>query len=169
MHTWLVANFCLHHNNSSSPLQDIAHENILMNHHGKIPGDLFMDVWPPPEFRSTFPVRYYLMDFGCSVHFTPSSRLDDGFIKPFPINREQCAPEMRGLTKYDPFSADIYVAARVIYGFFAVRLLFLMRKTFYLNQLSTARISFRSFLAFWSFCKTCHPLILQVEYLLLWH
>ena len=91
-----------------------------------------MDVWPPPEFRSNSPVRYYLMDFGCSVHFTPSSRLDDGLIKSFPITRKRChcsrvigndlcAPEMRGLTKHDTFATDIYVAARLFYGFFAVR------------------------------------------------
>ena len=98
-----------------------------MNHHGKIPGDPFVEVWPPPEFRATFSVRYYLMDFGCSVHFSPSSRLRDRMIKPFPIGREQCAPEMRRSTKYDPFAADIYVAARVFYGFFAVRLSFLYR------------------------------------------
>ena len=52
--------------------QDIAYENILINHHGKIPSDV---VWtsryelptkiiPPPEFRSTFPIRYFLIDFG---------------------------------------------------------------------------------------------------------
>ena len=105
-------------------MQDISHENILMNHHGKIPGDPFMDVWPPPEFRATFPVRYYLMDFGCSVRFTPSSRVHDGLVKPFPIERQQCAPEMRGSKKYNPFSADVYVLARVFYSFFVVRLSF---------------------------------------------
>ena len=95
-----------------------------MNHHGKVPGDPFVDVWPPPEFRTTFPVRYYLMDFGCSFHFTPSLRLHDGLVKPFPIARLQCAPEMRGSKKYDPFSADVYVVARVFFGFFQVRLSF---------------------------------------------
>ena len=79
-----------------------------------------MDVWPPPEFRSSFPVRYYLMDFGCPVHFTPSLRLHDGLVKPFTIAREQCAPEMHGTTKYDPFAADIYAVARLFYAFFAV-------------------------------------------------
>ena len=110
-----------------------------MNHHGKIPGNPFEDVWPPPEFRATFPVRYYLMDFGCSVHFTPSPRLHDGLVKPFKIGREQCAPEMRGSTKYDPFAADVYVVARVFFSFFIVRLSFLYGM-FDLNRLSTARI-----------------------------
>ena len=98
-----------------------------------------MDVWP------TFPVRYYLIDFGCSVHFTPSSRLDDGLIKSFPITRKRChcsrvpvigndlcAPEMRGLTKHDTFAADIYVAARLFYGFLAVRQLFLYENNIFI-------------------------------------
>ena len=96
-----------------------------MNHHGKVPGNPFLDVWPPPEFRATFPARYYLMDFGCSVRFTLSSRLRDRLVKPFTIAREQCAPEMRRSAKYDPFAADVYVAARVFYGFFAVCLSFI--------------------------------------------
>jgi hypothetical protein len=82
-----------------------------MNHHRKVLGDPFVDVWPPPEFRSTFPVRYHLMDFGCSVHFTPSSHLHDGLVEPFSIGRMQCATEMSGSTKYNPFAADVYVVA----------------------------------------------------------
>ena len=93
-----------------------------MNHHGKSPGNPLIDVWPPPEFRATFPVRYYLIDFGHSVHFTPSSRRHDGLVKPFPIGREQCAPEMDGSRKYNPFSADVYMVARVFYAFIKVRL-----------------------------------------------
>ena len=70
-----------------------------MNHHRKIPGDPFMGAQPLPEFRANFPVRYYLpvMDFGCSVYFTPSlRRLHDGLVKVFTIAREQCAPKMYG-------------------------------------------------------------------------
>ena len=133
-----------------------------------VPGNQLVDVWPPPEFRATFLARYYLMDFGCSVHFTPSSRLHDGLVKPFTIGREQCAPEIRGSTKYDPFAADVYVVARVFHAFFAVRLSF-HYGMFDFNRLSTARISFASFLASWNFCKTCHLLIPQVKYLLPWH
>ncbi|EDR14436.1 uncharacterized protein LACBIDRAFT_321504 [Laccaria bicolor S238N-H82] len=105
-------------------LSDISHENIVMNHHGKVPGDPFIDIWPPHEFRSTFPVRYYLMDFGCSVHLPPNLPPRDRLIKPFKIAREQCPAEMLGSTKYDPFAADIYVVARVFYGLFRVRLLY---------------------------------------------
>ena len=123
-----------------------------MNHHGKIPGDPFVDVWPPPEFRATFPVRYYLMDFGCSVRFTPSSRIHDGLVKPFPIGREQTAPEMDDSRKYNPFAADVYMVGRVFYAHFAVRLSFLYGM-FQLNRLSTARILFLSFQDPWSFCK----------------
>jgi hypothetical protein len=96
-----------------------------MNHHGKIPKNPFIKVWPPPEFRATFPVQYYLMDFGCSVHFTPSSRLHDGLVKPFAITREQRAPETCGSAKFDPFAADMYAAARVFYALFQVRMSFL--------------------------------------------
>lgn len=95
---------------------DITHENIVMNHHGKVPGDPFNNIWPPPEFRSTFPVRYYLMDFGCSVHLPPSLPPRDRLIEPFKIAREQCPGEMSVSTKYDPFAADIYVVARVFYS-----------------------------------------------------
>ncbi|KIM42429.1 hypothetical protein M413DRAFT_444847 [Hebeloma cylindrosporum] len=97
---------------------DIAHENIVMNHHGKVPGDPFVDIWPPPEFRSTFPVQYYFIDFGCSVHLPPSLPPKDRLIKPFNITREHRAPEMRGSKEYDPFPADIYAAARVFYSLF---------------------------------------------------
>lgn len=104
---------------------DITHENIVMNHHGKVPGDPFNNIWPPPEFRSTFPVRYYLMDFGCSVHLPPSLPPRDRLIEPFKIAREQCPGEMSVSTKYDPFAADIYVVARVFYSLCRVRFSFL--------------------------------------------
>ena len=117
-----------------------------MNHHGKVPGNPFEDVWPPPEFRATFPVRYYLMDFGCSVHFTPSSRLRDCLVKPFTIGREQCAPEMLRSAKYDPFAADTYVAARVFYGFFAVCLSFFMECSILIDYLLLGYRSCRSWL-----------------------
>ena len=122
----------------------------------------------PPEFRATFLVRYYLTDFGCSVHFIHSLCLHDDLVKPFTIGREQCAPEMRGSTEYDPFAADVYVVARVFHVFFAVSLSFFYGMSD-LNRLFTARISFRSFLALRNFCKTCHTSTPQVEYLLPWH
>jgi len=107
----------LHHHHIAH--LDIAHENILMNHHGKLPGDPFLDIWPPPEFRSTFAVRYYMMDFGCSVRFSPESHPRDHLVKPFNIAREQRAPEMDRVAKYDPYAADVYATGRLFYGWFS--------------------------------------------------
>jgi hypothetical protein len=85
-----------------------------MNHHGLVP-------WPPPtlpvKFRSSFPVKYFLIDFGYSEHLTPGS---DGLIKPVAVRREQCPPEMSRSGRIDPFAADVYSTARLFYGFFEV-------------------------------------------------
>jgi len=89
-----------------------------MNHHGRVPGDPFVEISPPPEFRSTFPVQYYLMDFGLSVHFSPDSDPRKRLVKPFKIGREQRPPEADGREEYDPFAADVYSMARVFYAAF---------------------------------------------------
>jgi hypothetical protein len=52
-----------------SPLiidQDISQENILMNHHGKIPHSDSFGIDELPEFRSTFLVRYLITVFSFS-------------------------------------------------------------------------------------------------------
>jgi hypothetical protein len=108
--------------------QDIAYENILINHHGKIPSstiwtssyELPMKIIPPPEFRSTFPVRYYLMDFGFAHHFQKHLLLAECLIEPFSNGREQRPPEADWHKRYNPFAADVYQAARLFYGWFAV-------------------------------------------------
>jgi serine/threonine protein kinase len=108
--------------------QDITYENILINHHGKIPSSV---VWtnhyepptkiiPPPEFRSTFPVRYYLIDFGFAHDFPKHLRLEECIIEPFSNGREQRPPEADRHKRYNPFAADVYQAARLFYGWFAV-------------------------------------------------
>jgi serine/threonine protein kinase len=108
--------------------QDIAYENILINHHGKIPSGV---VWtscyepptkiiPPPEFRSTFPIRYFLIDFGVAHYFSKHLRLEECFIEPFLNGREQQPPEASWNKRYNPFAADVYQVARLFYGWFAV-------------------------------------------------
>ena len=96
-----------------------------MNHNGRTPGDPFVDVWPPLEFRTTSPVRYHQMDFECSVHLPTSLPLHDRLVKPFTITREPRALEMAGLIKYDPFAANVHIAARLFYELFGVCLSFL--------------------------------------------
>jgi hypothetical protein len=91
-----------------------------MNHHGQVPGDPFADVWPPPEFRSTFQAKYYLIDFGCAVQFPPTSEPRKRLARPFQITRVQKAPEIGRLALYDPFAADVYSLARLFYGYFKV-------------------------------------------------
>jgi hypothetical protein len=73
-----------------------------------------------PEFRSKIPVKYYLIDFGFSVQFSPKSRPEDRLVMPFEIAREQRAPEMDWDAPYDPFPTDVYALARLFYGFFKV-------------------------------------------------
>ena|SRR3984957_6551252 len=87
-----------------------------MNHHGRVP----LEAWPPPEFRSTFPVKYFFIDFGCSVRFPSTSDPCERLVKPFKITRVQRAPETDGPTKYDPFAADVFALAHVFYACFKV-------------------------------------------------
>ena len=95
----------------------------MINHHGHVP-------WPPPtppvKFRSAFPVKYFLIDFGYSAHLAPGS---DGLIKPVAVRREQCPPEMSRSGRIDPFAADVYSTARLFYGFFEVSPPFLYTTT----------------------------------------
>lgn len=84
-------------------------------------------VEPLPPFRSTFPIRYLLMDFGYAAYFPhdwPPSRC---VVLPFREGRPQRAPEsleVFGTGSYDPFAADIYELGRLCYGWFFVCLQF---------------------------------------------
>jgi hypothetical protein len=85
-----------------------------MNHHGKIPDyDSLFDGDEPPEFRSAFPVRYLIVDFGFSSYASlgPNSGL---LIEPLRTGRRHKAPESVR-TKFDPYAADVYQAARFLY------------------------------------------------------
>ena len=73
-----------------------------------------MKIIPPPEFKSTFPIRYYFHIF--SKHL----RLEECFIEPFSNRREQRLPEADWHKRYNPFAADIYQVARLFYGWFTV-------------------------------------------------
>ena len=73
--------------------KDISHENILMNHHRKIPNyDLSVGGDQLPDFRSTFPVQYLFVDFGfaSSSYLGPNSGL---LMDPLPTGRPHRAPE----------------------------------------------------------------------------
>lgn len=88
-----------------------------MNYHGKVPGaDNPFDDGPSPEFRSKFPVKYFLIDFGFSVSFPDTIPSTECLVEPFSIGRETRAPEIDGTQRFDPFAADVYQAARLIYG-----------------------------------------------------
>lgn len=107
-------------------LQDISYENILINHHGKKPAThIFLDnttitkVNPPPEYRSTFPVRYLMMDFGFSCQFPSSVPLSECLAEPMTKGREHKAPEVES-TQFNPFAADVYQTGRLLYGWFYV-------------------------------------------------
>jgi len=92
---------------------DIAYENILMNHHGEIPKKYNQ----PPEFRSTFPVQYIFIDFGLSIHRPSSSNPSDRIlVDPLRSGRPTKAPESTE-RKCDPFAADVYQTAQMLYGF----------------------------------------------------
>jgi hypothetical protein len=110
-------------------IQDISYENILMNYHGKKPERFLFQtkyeppikISPVPEFRSTFPVRYWLMDFGYSIYFPPGVASARRFVKGLKIGRPHRAPETGRSVGYCPFAADVYQAARLFYAWFKVR------------------------------------------------
>ncbi|GBE83932.1 hypothetical protein SCP_0509910 [Sparassis crispa] len=105
---------------------DISTENILVNHHGLLTQTFILQgqhepplkIWPPQEWRSTFPVRYLFMDFGYSIRFNEDVRLGKCTALPFPQGREHRAPEVRGTQAFNPFAADVYQTARIFYGWF---------------------------------------------------
>lgn len=58
-------------------------ENILLNHRGEIPSLWFspngryVRACPRAPFRSTFPLRYWLIDFNHSVYYPPEWDLNE--------------------------------------------------------------------------------------------
>ena len=95
--------------------KDISHENILMNHHRKIPNyDLSVGGDQLPDFRSTFPVQYLFVDFGfaSSSYLGPNSGL---LMDPLPTGRPHRAPEWVQ-SKFDSYAADVYQTARLLYA-----------------------------------------------------
>ncbi|KAI0057568.1 kinase-like protein [Artomyces pyxidatus] len=103
---------------------DISSENILINHHGLTPNTtMWVAGWPvpldtPPEFRSTFPVRYMMMGFGSSIHFSSTLPFSACLADPSDRRRAHKAPES-SLRRYDPFAADVYQTGRLCYGWFS--------------------------------------------------
>jgi len=98
---------------------DVSHENILMNFHGKMTIPLY---WRPPEpipeFRTTFPVKYCLIDFGVACYFSQMSKASDRVVYPFATIRDQRPPEADLDLPYDPFAADVYQTATLFYNWF---------------------------------------------------
>ncbi|KAJ3509594.1 hypothetical protein NLJ89_g5145 [Agrocybe chaxingu] len=115
--------------------RDISPDNLVLNYHGHLP-DLFF--WsqpegngkfcvpipfkPVPEFRSTFPVKYSLIDFGYSVHFPPDTPRSERLINDR-RGRPTRAPEVDSDHLYDPFTTDVYQAAQMIFSWFGWRIL----------------------------------------------
>ncbi|EPQ54839.1 hypothetical protein GLOTRDRAFT_42983, partial [Gloeophyllum trabeum ATCC 11539] len=102
---------------ASQLIGDISHENVQMNFYGTIPPDT-----ERPAFRSDFPVKYALIDFGSSVQFPPDTLAQErrGY---WVVGREQRAPETKRKRPFDPFAADVYQTGRTIYGWIKVKFL----------------------------------------------
>ena len=87
-----------------------------MNHQGELPS-VFV---PFPEFRSTFPVRYFFINFGCSRRFPSGSDPSAHMVPPFKLTREHRAPELDGTRLFNPFAADVYQMARFLFAWIPV-------------------------------------------------
>ena len=57
------------------------------------------------------------MDFGFAHYFPKHLRLEESIIEPFSNGREQRLPEAG---QHEIYAADVYRAARLFYGWFAV-------------------------------------------------
>ncbi|KAI0067642.1 kinase-like protein [Artomyces pyxidatus] len=99
---------------------DIASENILINYHGELPERYAHGrrISPPHPFRATFPARYVCIDFGISAMFPVSMPLSQCLTAPTLSTREHRAPEGSIGRLYNPFAADVYQSARLMYGWF---------------------------------------------------
>jgi hypothetical protein len=108
--------------------QDISYKNILINYHGKIPSRVVwtdsykppIKIMPPPEFRSTFRIRYFLVDFGFAHMFPRHLHPTECFIELFLNGREQRPPEADWHKSYNPFVADVYQTSQLFYSWFEV-------------------------------------------------
>ena len=94
--------------------QDISHENFLMNFWGVTdpPRDLERKA---PILRSRFTVKYALIDFGCSIQFSPDAD-PSSYLGTWKVPRPQRAPETTTGVPFDPFAADVYQTSSSIYG-----------------------------------------------------
>ncbi|KAF9481611.1 hypothetical protein BDN70DRAFT_803119, partial [Pholiota conissans] len=106
--------------------EDISHENITMNYRGTIPRKYQWGrtgahpILVLPEFYSTFPVKYSLIDFGYSAYFLPDLHRSKCRVVPLRTARLHRAPEVDGYSKSDPFAADVYQTATLLYSYFGV-------------------------------------------------
>ncbi|PPQ96146.1 hypothetical protein CVT26_004781 [Gymnopilus dilepis] len=110
-------------------LEDLSNENILINHRGTLPPSVVYEslyeppvkITPPLQWRSTFPAKYYFIDFGCSAIFSKDAELSQCFVDPYINSREQRPSETYANRPFNPFAVDVYYAARLFYGWFPVR------------------------------------------------
>ncbi|KAF9481616.1 kinase-like protein [Pholiota conissans] len=105
---------------------DVSHENIMINYRGDIPKkrpwdkikEDFVTHEEPPEFRSTFPIKYTLIDFDHSAYFLPGIPRNKRLISPSNVGRLHRAPEVSGRFKHDPFASDVYQTAVFFFSYF---------------------------------------------------
>ncbi|KAI0067657.1 hypothetical protein BV25DRAFT_1911550 [Artomyces pyxidatus] len=100
---------------------DITTENIMMNYYGDLPPVVLSRksvIEPPEPFRFVFPVKYSLTNFAMAKMF-PSDRPLEDCITNTPMNaRDHRAPEVSAREQYNPFFADVYQTARLMYAWF---------------------------------------------------
>ena len=60
------------------------------------------------------------MDFGYSRHFAKDASFDKCLVEPFSQGREHRAPETKKPNNYNPFAADVYQTARILYAWLKV-------------------------------------------------
>ncbi|RDB15228.1 Protein kinase US3 [Hypsizygus marmoreus] len=86
---------------------DVAYENTVMNHTGTVHDE--------ENFRSSFPVRYSLIDFGWS-EYAPQNGPGSGYLRsPLHDRRPTAAPESTS-RPFDPYAADVWQASRLLYS-----------------------------------------------------
>lgn len=99
-------------------VRDCAYENVLMDGaslfpHGfhpllsySAPHNIRELAWYYPRYTVPKPVKYYFIDFGISVHFSPGQqpKLVTGM-----KGLDRDPPELSDTVPYDPFKLDVFI------------------------------------------------------------
>jgi hypothetical protein len=132
---------------------------MVSNYYGRFNGE------PGAEFRSTFPVRYLIIDYGISCHFPISSDRATHVVQPFKTLIMHQAPESRGRVPHDPFASDIYMSACALYDWIKVRKSArLVSWTFSITDALSYSPTSLIFRTSYHFSKTCRHTIHQIGY-----